>query len=38
MIVVISDDKKEIIGTKLYEYYKSINKEIEFISASARNI
>lgn len=38
MIVIISDDKKEIIGTKLYEYYKSINEEIEFISASGRNI
>lgn len=38
MIVIISDDKKEIIGTKLYEYYKSIHEEIEFISASGRNI
>lgn len=38
MIVIISDDEKEIIGTKLYEYYKSINEEIEFISASSRNI
>lgn len=38
MIVIVSDNKNEIIGTKLYEYYKSINEKIEFISASGRNI
>lgn len=38
MIVIVSDNKKENIGTKLYEYYKSKNEDIEFIPASGRNI
>ncbi len=38
MIVIISDNEKEDIGTELYKYYKSINQHVEFISASGRCI
>lgn len=38
MIVIVSDNEKEDIGTGLYKYYKNINEHVEFISASGRNI
>lgn len=38
MIVIVSDDKKEAIGAALYDYYKGMDKELAFISASSSHV
>ena len=38
MIVIVSDNDKENVGTALYDYYKMMDLNVEFISASNRHI
>ena len=38
MIVIVSDNKKEAIGMALYDSYKSMDKEVAFISASSSHV
>lgn len=38
MILIITDSKEEVFGSKLYRYYKDNNADVEFISASNLDI
>lgn len=38
MIVIVSDEKKESTGRALYQYFKKTDRDVQFISASGRNI
>lgn len=38
MIVIISDDEREDVGKSIYEYFQRTNVEVEYISASNRDI